>query len=94
MKNTVQAPEYVLFSEELYRNGGEAFDPVQQVEQELEGIGRVQTYVADITSVAGSPPPIPDPGWLERLARTVDVAGRGVPYMLGLRRPRRVAPES
>jgi hypothetical protein len=91
LKNSVQTPEYLLFSEELYRNGGDTFDPLQQVEQELEGIGRVQTYFADITSVAGSAPPIPDPGWLERLARTVDVAGRGVPYMLGLRRLRRVA---
>lgn len=93
LKNSVQTPEYLLFSEELYRNGGDAFDPLQRVEQELEGIGRVQTYFADITTVAGSPPPIPDPGWLERLARTVDVAGRGVPYMLGLRQLRRVVSE-
>jgi hypothetical protein len=93
LKNSVQAPEYLLFSEELYRNGGGAFDPVQQIEQELEGIGPVRTYFADITRVAGSLPPIPDPGWLGRLARTVDVAGRGVPYMLGLRRPRRLASE-
>ena len=93
LKNSVQTPEYLLFSEELYRNGGDAFDPVQQVEQELEGIGRVQTYFADIAAVGGSLPPIPDPGWLGRVARTLDVAGRGMPYMLGLRRPRRVATE-
>lgn len=93
LKNSVPAPEYLLFSEALYRNGGDAFDPLQTVEQELEGIGRVQTYFADITSVAGPPPPIPDLGWLERLSRTVDVAGRGLPYMLGLRRLRRVASE-
>lgn len=85
------ASEYVLFSEELYRNGGGAFDPVQQVEQDLEGIGRVRTYFADI---AGSLPPMPHPSRLARLARTVDVAGRGIPYMLGLRRPRRVASEA
>ena len=94
LKNTVQAPEYVLFSEELYRNGGQAFDPVQQVDQDLEGIGPVRAYCAEITGVAGPLPPIPKPSWLARLARTVDVAGRGAPYMLGLRRPRRVAPES
>ena len=94
LKNTVQATEYVLFSEELYRKGGNAFDPVQQVDQDLEGIGRVHTYFAEIGGVAGPLPPIPEPSWLGRLARTVDVAGRGVPYMLGLRRPRRLAPES
>jgi hypothetical protein len=38
-------------------------------------------------------PAIPDPGWVERLGRTIDVAGRGLPYMLGLRRPRRIASE-
>jgi hypothetical protein len=93
LKNSVQAPEYVLLSEELYRNGGGAFDPVQQVEQDVEGIGRVRTYFADIAGVAESLPPMADPGWLGRLARTVDVAGRGLPYMLGLRRPRRLASE-
>lgn len=91
LKNSVAEPEYVLFSEELYRNGGRAFDPVQQVEQEVEGIGRVRAYFADIAGVAGSLPPVPSPSPLARLARTVDVAGRGIPYMLGLRRPRRVA---
>ena len=94
LKNTVQAPEYVLFSEELYRNGGNAFNPMQEVDQDLEGIGRVRTYFAEIAGVAGPLPPIPEPSWPGRLARTLDVAGRGVPYMLGLRRPRRVAPES
>ena len=91
LKNSVQVPEYLLFSEELYRNGGDTFASVRQAQQELEGIGLVQTYFADIANIAPSPPPIPELGWLGRLARTVDVAGRGMPYMLGLRRPRRVA---
>lgn len=91
LKNPVPAPEYVLFSEELYRNGGGAFESVQQLEQDLEGIGRVHTFFAEIASVAGSLPPIPQSSPLERLARTIDVAGRGIPFMLGLRRPRHVA---
>ncbi len=49
------------------------------------------TYVADIEGVVGSLPPLPDPGRLKRLGRTVDVAGHGLPYMLGFRRTRRVA---
>ena len=91
LKNPVQAPEYVLFSEELYRTGGAALaDPVQEVSHDLEGIGPVRTYFVDIADVAGSPPPMTDPRWLQRLGRTVDVAGRGLPYMLGLRNRRRV----
>ena len=91
LKNPVQAPEYLLFSEALYRNGGDAFDPVQQIEQDMEGIGPVRTYVANIDAVAGSLPPLPKPSLLGRLTTTVYVAGRGMPYMLGLRRTRRVA---
>jgi hypothetical protein len=92
LKNPVQAPEYVLFSEELYRIGGAALsDPVQEVSHELEGIGPVHTYFVDIAHVSGSLPPMPDPLWLGRLGRTLDVAGRGLPYMLGLRRRRRIA---
>jgi hypothetical protein len=89
LKNPVDDPEYVLFSEELYRTGGTVFDPVRELPQDLEGIGRVRTYVAGIESVAGSLPPLPEPGPLERVGRTLGVAGRGLPYMLGLRRTRR-----
>jgi hypothetical protein len=89
LKNPVEAPEYILFSEELYRTGGTAFDPVRELPQDLEGIGPVLTYVADIEEVAGSLPALPDPGWFERLGQTLGVAGRGMPYMLGLRRTRR-----
>ena len=92
LKNPVEAPEYILFSEELYQTAGAALaDPAQEVSHELEGIGPVRTYFVDIADVAGSPPPMADPGWLQRLGRTVDVAGRGLPYMLGLRHERRVA---
>jgi hypothetical protein len=94
LKNSVPVPEYVLFSEELYRSGDGAFDPVQPVEQDLEGIGRVRAYFTGIAHDAGSLPPMRNPSRLGRLARTVDVAGRGIPYMLGVRRRRRVALEA
>ena len=89
LKNLVEEPEYVLFSEELYRAGGTAIDPVRELPQDLEGIGLVRTYVAGIEGIAGSLPPLPQPGPLERVGRTLGVAGRGLPYMLGLRRTRR-----
>jgi hypothetical protein len=92
LKNPVQAPEYVLFSEELYRTGEAALpDPVHEVSQDLEGIGPVRAYFVEIEDLAGSLPPLPDPPWLGRLGRTVDVVGRGLPYMLALRRRRRTA---
>ena len=92
LKNPVQAPEYLLFSEELYRAGEAALpDPVHEVSQNLEGIGPVRAFFVDIEDLADSPPPLPDPSWLDRLGRTLDVVGRGLPYMLGLRRPRRTA---
>src|ERR1700753_2804158 len=70
LKNSVQTPEYLLFSEELYRNGGDTFNPVAQEEQELEGIGFVRTYFADISGISAALPATPDLGWLGRLGRT------------------------
>lgn len=93
LKNPVMAAEYILLSEELYRTGGTALsDRVQEIPHDLEGIGPVRTYVAEIADVAGPLPPLPDPGWGRRLSRTAGVAGRGLPYMLGLRRGRRAGP--
>src|SRR4051812_22633810 len=46
LKNPVQVPEYVLVTEELYRNGGIApSEPtMQEIAQDLEGIGPVRSY--------------------------------------------------
>jgi hypothetical protein len=93
LKNPVQVPEYVLLSEELYRTGDAALpDAVHEVSQDLEGIGPVRAYFVDVEDLESSLPPLPDPSWPGRLGRTVAVAGRGLPYMLGLRRLRRTAP--
>jgi Protein of unknown function (DUF2652) len=92
LKNPVPVPEYVLLSEALYRTGdGTQLDRVHEVSQELEGIGPVRTYFVDVEDLAGPLPPQPDPSWPGRLGRTVDLVGRGLPYMLGLRRPRHTA---
>src|SRR5215211_1086117 len=91
LKNAVDAPEYVLFSEELYRTGEDALPDVREVSQELEGIGSARAFFVEMQDVAGGLPPSQDPSWPSRIGRTLDVAGRGLPYMLGLRRRRRVA---
>lgn len=92
LKNLVPVPEYVLLSEALYRAGdGALLDRMHEVSQDLEGIGPVRTYFMGIEDLAGPLPPQPDPSWPGRLGWTVDLVGRGLPYMLGLRRPRRTA---
>jgi hypothetical protein len=92
LKNSVEIPEYILFSEDLYRAGDAALtDPAQEVSRHIEGIGPVREYFVDVEDLAGSLPVPPEPSWLGRLGRTVAVAGSGLPYMLGVRRLRRTA---
>jgi hypothetical protein len=92
LKNPVPVPEYVLLSEALYRAGdGALLDRAHEVSQDLEGIGPVRTYFVDVEDLAGPLPPLPDPSLPGRLGRTVGLVGRGLPYMLGLRRARRTA---
>jgi hypothetical protein len=91
LKSAVVAPEYVLFSEELYRTGQDALPEVRELSQELEGIGTASAFYVDIEDVAGRLPPLSNPSWPSRIGRTLDVAGRGLPSMLGLRRRGHVA---
>jgi uncharacterized protein DUF2652 len=81
LKNTVPVPEYVLFSEELYR-GGDAIP----LDQELEGLGRVKAYFIDLSNLAETLPPAPAAPLPKRLGETLRVVGRSTPYLLGLKR--------
>lgn len=81
LKNTVPVPEYLLFSGELYR-GGEA----RPLEQELEGLGPVQTYFVDLGELAEPLPPAPVAAWPKRVLETLRVIRRGMPHLLGLKR--------
>jgi len=88
LKNPVQVPEYVLVSEELYRGGGTAppEPAMQELTQELEGIGPVRTYFMDVGDIAAPLAPLPDPSWPRRIGGTLGMVGRGLPYIV---RPRR-----
>ena len=66
-------------------------DLVHEISHDLEGIGPSQAYFVRIEDLAGSIPSLPDPPVLGRLGQTIEVVGRGLPYMLGLRRRRRTA---
>lgn len=90
LKNPVQVPEYVLLSEDLYRSGGTAppENAMQEMSQDLEGIGPVRTYFVEVEDLAGPLAPAPDPTLLRRFGGTVGILGRGLRYKLPLRRPR------
>ena len=96
LKNPVQASEYILLSEDLYRSGGPPppDHPMHEISLDLEGIGPVRTYFVEVEDLAGSLPPVPDPSWLGRFGGTVAILGRGLPYMLRLRHARRTVPEN
>ncbi|WP_232497826.1 DUF2652 domain-containing protein [Agromyces humatus] len=89
LKNPVPIPEYVLLSEALYTTG-EASLPgdVHEISPELEGIGTVRAYFVDVGDLDGELPPLPGPSWRGRLGRTFAAAGLGMPYLMGMRRPR------
>jgi Protein of unknown function (DUF2652) len=90
LKNPVQVPEYVLLSEDLYRGAPSPPDyAVQEISQDLEGIGPVRTYFAEVEEIAGPLPPVPDPSSLRRVGETFAILGRGLRYKL---RPGRSAP--
>ena len=92
LKNSVTVPEYLLVSEELYRTGDAPMPgPAHELSQDLEGIGPTRSYFMDVADLPGSLPPLPDPPLLERLGRTLSIAGSGLPGMLGLRRRRTAA---
>ncbi|QBR92442.1 DUF2652 domain-containing protein [Nocardioides euryhalodurans] len=89
LKNPVHVPEYVLLSEDLYRTGEAALpEAVQEITHELDGIGEVRAYFVDVGDLDSSEEPLPEPTLWARLGRTAQVAGTGLPYMLGLRRRR------
>ncbi len=88
LKNPVRVPEYVLVSEELYRPGATASTPaMQEIAQDLEGIGPVRTWFMDVEDIAAPLSSLPDPSWARRIGGTVGMVGRGLPYILRRGRP-------
>jgi hypothetical protein len=90
LKNPVKVPEYLLVSDDLFRNGGTASSELvmQEIAQDLEGIGRVQTFFVDVEDMAAPLAPLPDPSWPRRIGGTLGMVGRGLPHVLPRRRPR------
>jgi hypothetical protein len=90
LKNPVEIPEYVLVSDELFRDGGTASTELafQEIPLELEGIGNVRSHYVDVGDLAA---PLPDPSWSKRIGATFAMVGRGLPYAFGRQRSRAVS---
>lgn len=89
LKNPVGIPEYVLLSDDLHRLSDPTTAPsMQEVAPELEGIGSVRAFFVDVDALERATPVPVEPSWRGRLGRTFAAAGMGMPYMVGLRRPR------
>jgi hypothetical protein len=84
LKNPVSVPEYVLVSEDLYLPGadGTSAVPMQEVAQDLEGIGPVRSFFVDVEEIAVPVADLPDPSWPRRIGGTFAMVGRGLPHIL------------
>jgi Protein of unknown function (DUF2652) len=94
LKNPITVPEYLCISDDLFRNGGRTSDElvIQEIAQDLEGIGQVQTFYVDVEDLAAPLTPLPEPSWLLRIGATLDMVGRGLPHVLPHRFSRSLAP--
>jgi hypothetical protein len=90
LKNPIEVPEYLLVSDELFRNGGTAsFElAMQEIPLDLEGIGKVRSHYVDVSDLAA---PLSDPPWSRRIGATFAMVGRGIPYAIGWQRRRAVS---
>jgi uncharacterized protein DUF2652 len=84
LKNPVEASEYVLLSEDLYRGGGASAPdrPMHEIVHDLEGIGPVRTYFVKVEDLVGTVDTLPDPSPLRRIGATFSILGRGLRHKL------------
>jgi hypothetical protein len=93
LKNSVEVPEYLLVSDELFRNGdtGSSELAMQEIPLELEGIGQVRTHYVDVGDLGAPPSDLCDPSWPRRIGATFAMVGRGIPYAIGRQHRRAVS---
>ncbi|WP_341998227.1 DUF2652 domain-containing protein [Microbacterium sp. LWH7-1.2] len=90
LKNSVEVPEYVLLTEDLYRPDTPSLpDTVGEITPDLEGIGSVRAYFVDVADLDRVGIEAPKPSLRTRLGSTFSAVGRGLPYMVGVKKPRR-----
>ncbi|WP_349427963.1 DUF2652 domain-containing protein [Microbacterium sp. LWS13-1.2] len=90
LKNSVGIPEYVLLTDELCRSDAASLpESANELAPDLEGIGIVRAYFVDVADLDHVDAVPPAPTLRSRLGSTFSAVGRGLPYMLGARKPRR-----
>ncbi len=90
LKNLVPVPEYLLMSEPVFRHAGERLrQRARGLRLELEGLGKDQAYFVNLEDIAEIAP-APQITWLGRLRVTAGVVLRGIPCVLGVKKPRRL----
>ena len=89
LKNEVTIPEYVLLTDDLVGTDHASLpETVQEISPDLEGIGRIRAHYVDVASLDQSAVPRHRPTVGSRLGSTFSAVGRGLPYMLGMKKPR------
>lgn len=91
LKNPVTIPEYVLVTDDLYTatDPGSLPDAVDKIAPDYEGIGGVRARVYDVSDLDGGDGALRSPTWRARLGNTFSAVGRGLPYMIGTKKPRK-----
>lgn len=90
LKNSVTIPEYVLVTDELYVGDSPGLpDAVAEISPEFDGIGEVHARVFDVSDLDGAGSAVRASTWGQRFASTFSAVGRGLPYMIGTKKPRR-----
>jgi Protein of unknown function (DUF2652) len=87
LKNSVPIPEYLLVTEAVFEQLEPAVrERATSITEDLEGIGEIPLYFVDIGDIAGEFAQPPDPSVAGRVLETAGLIGRGMPYLLGLKR--------
>jgi hypothetical protein len=83
LKNSINAPEYVLVSDDVYRNGGTVSSELEmhEIAQDLEGVGQVHTYFVKIEDIPAPLAPPPVLSWRRRLGNSFAMIVQGLPYV-------------
>jgi len=88
LKNSVPVPEYLLMSEPLFQISADRVRRLARgIEQDLEGLGPVQTYFVDFGELIAELPAAPEVAWYRRSLATFRVTLRSLPYLLGVKKP-------
>jgi hypothetical protein len=89
LKNEVTIPEYVLLTDDLARTDHASLpEAVQEISPDVEGIGSIRAHYVDVAALDQSAVPRRRPTVGSRLGSTFSAVGRGLPYMLGMKKPR------